>query len=432
MKRFLSVIPFAFLLFRFEIKSISQFAQMIFVVIIAIIYLLYNNKYWKKYNRLAQITKGFLIFIFFIIISLVCIQIHGTNDTSYILKILSYIYNLLFWDVFIVHILKLTEKNNTADVKEIFVIQYCNVMILYIAFTLICIALPGFRDWWISIIHINELEMSLSQQARYTARIGWNGFAGFGATFRCCLGIIFCLDLLNSKKIYISKKQIYFYIVFLFLGNILYGRIGIVSSCIIIAYMGVVQLIKKGKVGLIVSILIGLLLFVISINVFKDSSEIIGNIYRWSFEPLLNYLSGKGLSSGSTDSLFNMYKIGKPSLQTFWFGDGFYTNYDGGYYKYVDPGILRFILFWGIIPSILAYIILLKVIRTSFFNETNTFVMLLIILALFEFKGEICMHSLYIFCAISILSPESSTVRRKYVPKRHTKDILKLKNKNST
>lgn len=416
MKKFISVIPFAFLLFRFEIKAVSQPAQMILVLIIALAYLLYNNKYWTKYNRFAKIIKGLSIFILFLAISFICILVHGTKDTSYIIQIIKYIYNMPFWVAFIVHVLKLARKNN-ASVKEVFVTEFCDVMVLYIAFTLICIAAPSFRTWWISFIHIEELEMSLSQQSRYVARIGWSGFAGFGVTFRCCLGIVFCLDLLNSKNAldYINKRQLYFYIAFLFLGNIFYGRIGMIASGIIIVYIAIIQVFRKGKLGLIGIIILGAGLFAVSVNLLKDSSEVIGNMYRWSFEPILNYLNGKGFSSGSTNTLFRMYRIGKPTLQSFLFGDGYYLEQNGAYYKHVDPGILRFIFLWGIIPTVLAYIMLINVIRTSIFNEKRTFIMLLIVLALFEFKGEICMPAMYIFCPIAILSDKNIAVRRRYV-----------------
>ena len=191
-----------------------------------------------------------------------------------------------------------------------------------------------------------------------------------------------------------------------------------VTSGIIIVYMATAQAFRKGKLGLIGIIMLGAGLFAVSVILLKDSSGIIGNIYRWSFEPILNYINGKGLSSVSSNTLFNMYKIGKPTLQSFLFGDGYYLEQNGAYYKHVDPGILRFIFLWGIIPTVLAYLILINVIRTSIFNEKRTFIMLLIVLALFEFKGEICMPAMYIFCPVAILSDKNIAVRRRYVFRR--------------
>lgn len=420
MKRFISVIPFAYLLFAFEIRSINRYAQMILVAVAVLIYLACNSKYWTKRDRFFQIIQGITIFVLFMIISVICVFMHGTGDTSYLLKIVIYIYNFLLWLAFVVHVLKITDKNNYSA-KEVFAAEYCRIMMLYIIFTLFCVIVPSFREWWISFVHFSDNEMVLSQQSRYFARIGWDGFAGFGATFRCSLGIVFCLDLLNSKisLTYTSKKQLYFYLAFLLLGNILYGRIGVIASCGMIALMSVIQIVRHGRVGLLLMIVFGIGLFAVSVNILKDSSEAIGTIYRWSFEPILNYLSGKGFTSGSSDTLFNMYTIGKPSLESFWLGDGYYTDPSGFYYKYVDPGILRFIFFWGIIPTVMAYVILIKKIRNSVFSDALTFTMLLTVLALFEFKGEICMTALYIFSAISILNNTKRTDarKRKYVLK---------------
>ena len=415
MKRLLSVIPFAYLLLRFELKFASQFVQMLLVAILTLIYILYNNKYWKKCSKMRCIVEVLFIFVLFIAIAAVYIFVHGTGDTSYILTIVQYIYNLLFWDALIIHVMKLTSKGIYGSEKEAFIVEYSNIMTLYILFTLICIAVPTFKEWWISIIHSTDTDLMLSRQTRYMARISWNGFAGFGATFRCSLGIVFCLDAIRDREkqsIYaVSNQRLYFYIAVMLLGNVMYGRMGIVASLIVILFFTGMRFIKDGKIGLIIFILVSVALSAIFIIYLKNRVKVIEYIYNWSFEPLINYLTGKGFTSGSTDGLFNMYRDSHMSLKTFFWGDGYYLqpgrgNVSGRYYKSVDPGILRFLFFWGLFPSLLAYLILFFMIRRSIFNDRNTIIMLLIVLILFEFKGETCMVAMYIFGSLLILSSE--------------------------
>ena len=91
-----------------------------------------------------------------------------------------------------------------------------------------------------------------------------------------------------------------------------------------------------------------------------------------------------------------------PSLKTMFLGDGYYTAPTGtGYYMSTDVGILRLILYWGIVPTLMLYLCLIGLFRRSLLG--NKLIYILVVFALFEFKGEICWYMIPIFLAIGLL-----------------------------
>lgn len=111
------------------------------------------------------------------------------------------------------------------------------------------------------------------------------------------------------------------------------------------------------------------------------------------FEGFFNYLDTGQFVTKSTNQLSTMYV--HPSMQTFLYGDGYYTVL-GSYYMQTDVGYLRPLLFWGIFGEILYYGQLIPLIYGIYLrlkrHNGMFFVMLCILFIIpYEFKGEVAM-----------------------------------------
>lgn len=72
------------------------------------------------------------------------------------------------------------------------------------------------------------------------------------------------------------------------------------------------------------------------------------NVIAYAFEFLYSYDSSGSVETASTNRLLEMWDNDFNYIE-FFFGSGKYSNPDGTYYMHVDPGILRHLLFMGIL-----------------------------------------------------------------------------------
>ena len=109
-----------------------------------------------------------------------------------------------------------------------------------------------------------------------------------------------------------------------------------------------------------------------------------GDFYNWAFEMFINYESDGELSTRSSDALLQgMIYI--PPLKTFFLGDGLWATggADGGYYGATDSGIMRVLLFYGVMGLVVyfmfAVFVTFGLFKTTKLNTTLGFRFLLIL-----------------------------------------------------
>lgn len=415
MKKIFCSLPCAYLLFRFYFLAFNVTIQKFIVICCVGAYVLLNfKKAFDVSNRKHFSSNVILISLFVALITIVP-YISGTADFSFARRMLTMYLNLLCWTAFAIHVKKISNNSNDGDVVYTLTDEYGRVISLYVAFSVCCILFPGLKKFWLSMVEFSENEQNmLGNISGYVGRIGWDGFAGYTATFMCSLSVLLCCICLFTNKSKNADRNhknypIYIYLTISFVGNFLYGRVGTIVSLIVLCMFVVMNMLRANfwkQLLLILFVGCGLILLV---NVLKNRVEVFANIYSWAFEPFLNYLSGRGFSSTSSDTLYTMYFM--PSLKTMFLGDGYYTDPSGiGYYMSTDSGILRLILYWGIIPTLVLYFCLIGLFRRSVIG--NKLIYILVVFALFEFKGEICWYMIPIFLAIGLLGANQKYKQR--------------------
>ena len=131
------------------------------------------------------------------------------------------------------------------------------------------------------------------------------------------------------------------------------------------------------------------------------------------FEPIINLINGRGFSATSLNIMKRMEKM--PSILTWIIGDGYFQLDNGGYYMGTDLGYLRMIFYYGLIGTIMMFLLQ---ILTSFTIRKNNRTpetsllswFLLVIFFVEEIKGEAMGVTLPVVMILSIASTYKAAV----------------------
>ena len=301
------------------------------------------------------------------------------------------------------------------------VISYLNLVIdainLYVLCSLILLV-PSIHNFYAGIVSISNttsterLEQLYSQT--YYTRFGLQGFSGFGATLMCTMAVMLsCYLIVTAVN---KKKCIRTYVVRVLIsltGTALYGRIGFLVSIVLIGITLVYIAIFYNKYGIFLSVcaivLISIVIFITNAQALKQVSSI-----NWMFEGFFNYLDTGTFSTKSSTVLMSMFI--HPSWHTIIFGDGYYTVM-GKYYMLTDVGLLRPLLFFGIFGEVLYYLQILPLLRLIYvrlknYNASFFIISCIVMLIIFEFKGESLMtvgNTLYTIAGAITVKEQLST-----------------------
>ena len=288
----------------------------------------------------------------------------------------------------------------------------------YVLFSVVLL-IPTLHNIYQGIVVTNtssyEQFQNLYSQNYYT-RFGLQGFSGYGAAIMCTIAVILCCYLLvNAIK---DKQKYKSYIMRAFIamiGTAMYGRIGFIVSVVLIAVTILYLALFYQRFGLLITVV---LVGVIAIGLFIANAQQLEQIssIRWMFEGFFNYLDYGKFSTSSSNQLATMYV--HPSLNTFLYGDGYYTVM-GSYYMQTDVGFLRPLLFYGIFGEIIYYLQLLPLlagIRRALKLNDGFFLIILFLLfiVIFEFKGETVMTLIgTLFAMIGMIILDQSNQSKK-------------------
>lgn len=220
--------------------------------------------------------------------------------------------------------------------------------------------------------------------------------------------IIYIKRLIEKDRITFSKLVQGCLVV---IGIFFAGRTGFVGVGIACLYfMLSFRVSAKQKISAIIKFSV-LLAFVIScffaIAPKGLKTMVIDNLIPYAFEFVYQKLDSGKAQTASTNQLKNMWATDFDTKELV-IGSGKYTDTDGKYYMHVDPGVLRHLLYGGIIFYIL---LLLYQVKLTFplrkFKKRNDyfiFVLIFIYFVIMDFKGVTIAANKFAFVSTLLFS----------------------------
>ena len=311
--------------------------------------------------------------------SLIIPVLFNTNDFSYLANT-TYVFRKA--PIYLFLIIIIIRKYGRNSIVEHFLYHYSMATVVYILFTIILIATPQIKTIWFNIFSMTNGTEELLTNYGYTFRIGWLGFSGFRFTMYCTFSCIFLLYLRYSSGKYLTAKQFIIPYLICILGNMFYGRVGIIATFATSVLMMVMTDKLKIKNILILSLVAAALLF--SLYTLRNL-PIISDWYNWMTTPIVNLFTKGDFDNYSFDRMNSMLFMPEP--ETLIHGDGYYV-YEGHYYKKTDLGIMRNVLYWGIPGAILSYGTTLYGLMDAKRKSRALLIAIIIAFAIFEYKGD--------------------------------------------
>lgn len=374
----------------------------------------YFRRLERKFGRIS-----FLIFAYLITVSILWPFLLGSYDYTYVTIYWRSVFLILLKYTFLVSVYERHVCKGRSSAEE-FCDYYIYSVILYVLVTVICILSSSFNDLLMSIVHLEPSDVINLQNPSYRTRFGWGGWSGYGSTMQCTLAVIFCCNniILNEENLRYQLRY-FVYSIILIMGNAFYGRTGLVISfaCIIIT---TIFCLMKGGIKYVSIVMGGIILMIIILLAFRKTIPAINNWFDWVFSAIINYYR-YGVFYDNTGTVENlvtkMYWI--PDVHTLIFGDGYYTV-EGSYYMHTDSGIMRPILYYGLIHyalSLIAYflvvfqyckrVVLEKISLYSKEYVYKIFLIYMIATIAFELKGETFCTLFGMICPIALLKKDS-------------------------
>lgn len=437
-KRFGISIPFLilFAVIQFPVKlAVFPAFTQIYVYLLPLVYLVYRWR-WVK-DRILGFWGSFsflgaVLFIFSFIVSAIWPVIFGTWDFSFIGEYWSRFFIVLLKNVFLYcfYDVEIVKGNGTV---ENYFLYFWGSIILYVGFTGLTLLFPGIRNVAMKCFYLSENDLINLAKEEYATRFGWSGWSGFDETMRCSFGVLLgCIFMVYTDRE--KKENIYLILSCLMLvGTLFYGRTGLIVCLAVFFLTGVLAVWKK-KTRLIKKLLGIFVLGVVVLIVLYVAVPAIRSWFNWAFSAFFNlFISGSFMdNTGSMQHLTeDMYWI--PGFKTVFFGDARYTNADGTYYMHTDTGLMRHMLFFGIINYIIEVIASFIIIQSAIGRFGNHFqinrkeqyflmFIFVVALGLFEFKGE-SLNKLVCLLAPLLLDRSAAVVDLKFWPRKLKKGL---------
>lgn len=333
-------------------------------------------------RRDFSLIRGFIsAFAICILISLVYPIIQNTWDFSFFEHFVNY------FILYVCSILMFNLSDNLYD----FIVLFLKANSFYVIcslFLLIPNVRLAYQDF--SGITISDTLMDSWQMRAglYYTRFGLQGFSGFSHTFRCSFAFSLGCWLMTFLKNNKVRLIVIIHLIINFIGCCLYGRVGILTSMLVLSIYSLYCIIKYKKYKLLFSITILFLLVCFSFIYFFDSLKEIPFV-KFAFEPFINLVEKGSFETASSDGLKTHWRV--PSLKAVAWGDAMYTE-DGHYYTRVDVGLIRPLLFWGLLGSFVYYwMVIFLVVSIVSKQKENGFILgciIICVMLFYEIKGE--------------------------------------------
>lgn len=311
------------------------------IITIAICAFIYLKKHTKfPHEELVFILFSLVVVSFFSII-------HQEFDISLFKKYIT-LSLLIIGGYFVVNALELTEKDLVNSLY--FIILFCSV------FYLLSIKFDFFRDLSLSL----KGETYGIEKKLEVYRL-W--FPTSAHTF--LLGLFFVV----STALLLSMRGNIIIVLLCILCASVAARSALLMS---IALCVIYIFLKEKKYIFILFLLIPIGYFVID-NLAEQYDQV-----KYAMEPIEQFIATGSIQSKSSDELMEKHLF-IPEFKTIILGDGLYTDAQGSFYQHTDSGILRPLLYGGILFQVFYFIFAyryLKVLRNFGFYGVVTIIFL--------------------------------------------------------
>lgn len=269
--------------------------------------------------------------------------------------------------------------------------QFVNIFLIQTFIQFIVLSSPNLTDFIRQFNRFNPED--LSGTGSDIRGVALSAATTFHLTLAYGIGFIVYTKHYLSEKV--SIKNILMGLI-LFAGIFCAGRSGFVGCAIAILGLVYFQFHKNFATGALslvritidVMLCIILIMTLISIMMPEFYELLDSKILPYAFEAFENADKTGSFETNSTNQLMRMWDKGFNPSELIW-GSGNFTDSTGKYYMHVDPGILRHLLFFGILGYSLLVLYQLGVIPFTLMKGRNRFFCLLIFLFIvaIDFKG---------------------------------------------
>lgn len=347
-KKYITIILLFFFVFGIPIKGLPINSSKIVLVLLLIIVLLSGKL--SGYKIKSSFFKLIFPFILLTIVSFIYSLIHNTGDFS-----VPYAYLIIVLEgvlgSYLIYFFFFKNKDIFTLINAIINIGFFQAIIIILMFLS-----SIFREFIYSISKVDAEQL----MDRY------GGFRGFGlagsVTYDLAVFLSIILMLISFQIVNKKGNTLFYLLAFpvILIAVLMTGRsgwIGFFMAILILVYGNNIKLNFK----IVFYVLIFSTLFIFSIPVLIKSYSVqlydtlFLEVVPYAFEMFINYSENDSFSTGSSDTLSNMYFT--VPWGTFFLGDGFFINPNGlGYYMHTDAGYMRHLLYYGIFPSLILYL----------------------------------------------------------------------------
>lgn len=200
--------------------------------------------------------------------------------------------------------------------------------------------------------------------------------------------ILYIKSLIEAKKIKFSNLIAGLLIV---IGVFFAGRTGFIGIGIGCIYFLITLKVKmRNKISAVIKLVVSISIVIsltLTVSPKKFREMVVDYLIPYAFEFVYQKFDSGKAQTASTNQLKEMWKTDFDEKELI-FGSGKYTNDEGSYYMHVDPGILRALLYGGIIfyLSIIVYQCLLTFPEKKH-KDYYIFILIFIYFFFMDFKG---------------------------------------------
>lgn len=380
------VLVFCFV-FCFNLRGGTGIDSSILVAAYLIVYAILHPHYIKLVSSFFLKPHFKRILGCYIIINIWCFVVlilRGSSDIAFLMTFLHMFFLLVVGCLFFFYF-------EIRGNSHLIVNYLVGVFILQAAIEWTAFTVPPFK----AILNITKSEATIEKGLHY-AGIRANALAGsdfFGLS--AAFGFIYLIYYSKKNSLFSSNRVLKF-LVFLFLitGTFFAGRSGYIGVLVLVLYLIFNRKKKKerrpysgGEKALLI-LIPGLIIGIISYAIILYSiNEDFQNLMEFTFELFTNYSQNKTLEVSSVSTLEEGHF---PHIEflTYLIGDGKYGTHEG-YYMETDVGVMRVILYMGIIGLIMMILMELSILQLGRGNEKKLKKYIFLLLIILSFKGEV-------------------------------------------
>lgn len=365
MKKIAAVILLFFFVYPIFFKGIPVSTRIAFSILGLVFF--YIDFIHKRTSLFLGYIPVLLVLLLIFLLSSLSVLINGTGDFEFIKYPVSIIAILVGANALI----RIFSIMNIRCSFEFIAKLFVGVVFIQSIIALLMYAFPNFYDLMMSIQQLSIDEVVKMDSLAEIRVIGFGSqYFGAGIINGLALIILAYLIRIGEFDCAILKSAVVFLTIFIVgIGMARTTFIGFGLAAILL-YPGDSMLklkinYLKRSVLFFSSIIILIILGVISTFVFFPrlvSSSM--PLINFALEMFLNYFNSGQLSTVSTSHLETMY-IFPSRIDTYFIGDGLYTNADGLYYMGTDVGYLRLLFYFGVVGIILYIFLQYLLLRQS-------------------------------------------------------------------